>query len=465
MRNLKRTKVLSVFGLGLVMLVGTVGTVSAAEFRDGQTIPADETIDDDVFIGGDKVVIDGTVNGVLFAAGQTVELNGTVNGDAILVGESINISPSAKIDGNLFTGAADVVVEGSVTGTVFSGSAAMALGETANVGRNLFYGGFSLETEDGSTIGKDLLSGNYQSVLAGDVARDLRVGAAAVQLDGSIGRNAIIELGDAESQEDPTEWMQFNPYLNQYVTEVMDPGVTVSEEAAIGGQLVYTSSVDRTDLFADVTSGSIIYQTPVPVESGQGIRYSSDEVKPFNRNFGNMFVRASIMKTARNLLKLMAIGALILWLLRKPFMKIVHAAYAQPMKAVGWGFIIIAVGFLAVLIVPLVFVMIGVLIGFVSLGSLLYVWFGIVGTALMLTAMLFFFAVFTISKIVAAYMFGKWIMKAVFKEENEKVWLNMLIGVFLLTLLRAIPFIGWLVGLAATLIGSGAFYLALPVKK
>jgi len=465
MRNLKRTKVLSVFGLVLVMLIGTVSTVHAAEFRDGQTIPADETIDDDVFIGGDKVVIDGTVNGVLFAAGQTVELNGTVNGDAILVGESIIISPSAQIDGNLFTGAADVVVEGSVTGTLFSGSAAMELGETANVGRNLFYGGFSLETEDGSTIGKDLLSGNYQSVLAGDVARDLRVGAAAVQLDGSVGRNAIIELGDAESQEDPTEWMQFNPYLNQYVTEVMDPGVTVSEEAAIGGQLVYTSSVDRTDLFADVTSGSIIYQTPVPVERGQGIRYSSDEVKPFNRNFGNMFVRASIMKTARNLLKLMAIGALILWLLRKPFMKIVHAAYAQPMKAVGWGFIIIAVGFLAVLIVPLVFVMIGVLIGFVSLGSLLYVWFGIVGTALMLAAMLFFFAVFTISKIVAAYMFGKWIMKAVFKEENEKVWLNMLIGVFLLTLLRAIPFIGWLVGLAATLIGSGAFYLALPVKK
>ena len=461
----KNVRVLTALSLVLVLLLATMGTVSAAEFPDGGTIPAGQTIDDDVFIDGENVAVDGTVNGILLAAGQTVTVTGTVNGDAFLMAERVVVSESALIDGNLFVGAADIVLNGTVTGTVFGGSSAMKLGATADVGRNFFYGGFSLEAEEGSAIAKDLFSGTYQSILSGDIARDLNVGAAAVVLNGSVGRNATIEVGEVDSQDNPTQWMQFNPYMNQYVSEVIDPGIRVSDDASIGGKLTYTSSVEMTDVLETVTSGTVMYQTPVPFSSETGKHYSADQVRPFNRDFGGKFLRASVMSAARNLLKLMAVGALILWLLRKPFMRIVEAAYKQPMKAMGWGFIIIAVGLLAVLIVPLMFLMVGVLIGFVSLGSLLYVWFGIAGTALTLAAMVFFFAVFTISKIIAAYMFGKWIMKVVFKEETEKVWLNLLIGVFLYTLLRAIPIVGWLVGLAATLIGSGAFWLSLPSKK
>ncbi len=460
-----KTKMFAAISLVFVMLLASVGTASAAEFPNGETIPAGQTIDDDVFIGGENVVIDGTVNGILLASGQTVTVNGKINGDAILMGERVIVSESAVIEGNLFVGAADIVVNGTVTGTVFGGSAAMVLGSQAEVSRNMFYGGFSLSTEDGSAIGQDLYAGNYQSKLDGDIARDLGVGAAAVELSGSIGRNATITVDEISEQDDPTQWMQFNPYMSNYVSEVVKPGIRVADDAAIGGKLTYTSSVNMDADLAAITSGTVIYQTPVPPSNDSGFRYSKDDVRPFDKDFGGMFVRASIMNSARTFLKLMAVGALILWLLRKPFMKVVEAAYAQPLQAMGWGFIIVAVAFLAVLIVPLVFVMTGVVVGFISLGSLLYVWFGLVGTTLMLASMLFFFAVFTLSKIIAAYMFGKWIMKAVFKEQNDKVWLNLLIGVFLYTLIHAIPVVGWLAALAATLIGTGAFWLALPSKK
>ncbi len=458
-------KIAAVLSMVCVLLAGTLGSVSAAEFPTGETIPSGETIDDDVFISGENVVVDGTVNGALFAFAETVELNGTVNGDAILGGQEVIVGENAVIDGNLFVGAANIVVNGTVTGTVFGGSTAMTLGESAAIDRNFFYGGFSLTTEEGSAIGKDLYAGNYQSILSGDIARDLNLGAGAVQLNGSIGRDAMVAIGDEESQDGSAEWMQFNPYFNQYVSQALEPGVHVAESASIGGKTVYTSSIDRSNVFESVTTGAVIYQTPVPGTSGKGIRYSMDDVKPFNQNAGRMYARFSVMNTVRNFIKLMAVGALILWLLRKPFMKVVEAAYAQPMKAIGWGFIIIAVGFVALFIIPLVFVMIGVLIGIISLGSLLYVWFGLVGTALLLAVMLFFFTVFTVSKIIAAYMFGRWIMKAVFKEEAEKVWLNLLVGLFVFTLLRAIPFAGFLVGFAATLIGTGAFWLALQKKK
>jgi hypothetical protein len=167
----------------------------------------------------------------------------------------------------------------------------------------------------------------------------------------------------------------------------------------------------------------------------------------------------------QSLIRLFALGALALWLLKKPFMKLVDAAYQEPMKSMGWGFVLIAVGILAAFIVPLVFIMIGVVVGFFSLGGLLPFWFGLVGAALMLAFLLFFFAVFTASKIVASYMFGKWLMKVVFKQAEEKVWLNLLVGVFLFVLIRAIPVLGWLAGLAATLIGAGAFWLAWSNRK
>lgn len=464
-QNLKVRRLFAV-SLVLLLILSIVGIVSAAEFPKGETISADETIDDDVFISGNNVVIDGTINGILFANGQIVTLNGTVNGDAFLIGETIIVSNSAVVDGNLVIIGADITLNGSVSGSVFGGSVAMVLEKDAAVGRNFYYGGFSLITEEGSVVGKDLFSGNYQSMLSGAIERDLKVGAGAVELNGTVGRNAVIEIGDDQAPEESMAWMQFNPYLSQYVPVVVEPGIRVSDSASIDGKLTYTSSVKQTSVLENITSGVVIYQTPVP-DGGSAARlnYSADEIQPFNRDFPNIVWRKAAMNIARNFIKLMALGALALWLLSKPLKKIVDAAYKEPLKAMGWGIIVMAVGFFSALILPLVFIMVGVIIGFVSLGSLLYVWFGIVGLTYLLASTLFFFTVFTLSKLIAAFMFGEWIMTAVFKETKEKVWLNLLIGIFLYVIIRAIPFIGWVAALTATLIGTGAFWLAVTTKN
>ncbi len=461
-----KAKWLLTVSLVLMLALSAVGTVSAAEFPKGETIPANETIDDDVFISGENVVIDGTVNGILFASGQTVTLNGTVNGDAVLMGETIIVSDSAVVDGNLVIAGANITMNGSVSGSVFGGSAAMVLEKNADVGRNFYYGGFSLTTDEGSVVGKDLLTGNYQSMLSGTIERDLKIGAGAVELNGTVGRNAVIEVGDDQAPEESMAWMQFNPYLSQYVPVVVEPGIRVSDSASIDGKLTYISSVNQTSVLEKITSGTVIYKTPVPEDVDNArLNYSASEVQPFSRNSRSFVWRTAAMSAARNFIKLMALGALALWLLDKPFAKVVDAAYKEPLKAMGWGFVVIAVGFLSTLILPVVFIMAGVIIGFVSLGSLLYVWFGLVGLAYLLISALFIFSVFTLSKLIAAYMFGKWVMKAVFKETEEKVWLNLLIGVFLFIIIRAIPFIGWIAALAATMIGTGAFWLAVTTKK
>jgi hypothetical protein len=466
-QNLKAKWLLTV-SLVFVLAFSAVGTVSAAEFPKGETIPANETIDDDVFISGENVVIDGTVNGIVFAGGETVTLNGTVNGDAFLFGETIIVNNSAVVNGNLVIVGANSTMNGSVSGSVFGGSAAMVLEKDANVGMNFFYGGFSLTTEEGSVVRKDLFSGTYQSMLSGAIERDLKVGASAVELNGIVGRNAVIEVGDSSARdiEESMAGMKFNPYLNQYIPVIVEPGLRISDGASVAGKLTYTSLINQTSALEKITSGTVIYKTPVPEDvDNMRLNYSASEVQPFSRNSRSFMWRTAAMSAARNFIKLMALGALALWLLGKPFAKVVDAAYKEPLKAMGWGFVVIAVGFLSTLILPLVFIMAGVIIGFVSLGSLLYVWFGLVGLAYLLISALFIFTVFTLSKLIAAYMFGKWIMKAVFKETEEKVWLNLLIGVLLFVIIRAIPFIGWVAALAATMIGTGAFWLAVTTKK
>ena len=463
---LKNSKWLLALSMVLLLVLGAVGTVSAAEFPKGETILAGETIEDDVFISGENVVIDGTINGMLFATGTKVTLNGTVVGDVLLMGETIVVSDTAVIDGNLFLAGADLTVNGQVTGSVFGGSSAMELGASALVGRNMYYGGFSLSTAEGSHVSKDLFVGGYQAMLSGVIDRDLTFAGVAVELNSTIGRNAILDVGKVEEANQVNSWMAFNPYINRYVDTTIQPGIRVSDSASVGGKLSYTSSINETSKLDAVTSGTVVYQTPMPQENRE-LKYEyKGDVKDFDRrSIPGAFLGAAALNVARNFLKLFALGALALWLLTKPFKKLADAAYADPLKAIGRGFVLVAVGFLAVFIVPLVFVLVGILLGLLSLGSLLYIWFGIAGTALLLAFMMFFFAVFTLSKILAAYLFGKWLMKGLFKQETEKPWLSLLLGVFLYVLIRAIPIVGWLAALTATLFGMGAIWLAYLQKK
>jgi len=64
------------------------------------------------------------------------------------------------------------------------------------------------------------------------------------------------------------------------------------------------------------------------------------------------------------------------------------------------------------------------------------------------------------SKIVVAYMVGKLLIRWLApKVEEQPIW-PMIVGVLLYTFLRAIPVVGFAIGIFVTLIGIGAMWLA-----
>jgi cytoskeletal protein CcmA (bactofilin family) len=438
----------------LVLTLTLVGTVSAAEFPPDGVIPVGKVIDDDVFLSAQDVIMDGTINGMVIAGGKTIIISGTVHGDALLMGETVTISKGAVIDGNLFTTAATITVDGKVNGSIFGASASAELKENGTIGRNLYYGGFSLTTKNGSLVGTDLFIGAYQAILSGSVARDAKIGAGAVELNGSIGRNALFNVGHDRDSRDPETWFSFTPG-RQYFPPAIPAGIRIASTASINGNLTFTSDTDQSATFKPATSGSVIYQTPVPLENTRLQQNRVIRSRTAYRGF-------SLFQGLQRFLTLLILGALVVWLLLKPFNRVVDAGFRNPLQAAGWGFVILAVGFLAMLVIPLVFVLVAILLGFISLGGLLFAWLGVMGAAIFFVTLAFLFVVFTFSKVIALFMMGKWLSARLFPKSAGNAWVVLIVGVLVYCLMSIIPIIGILAGIASALIGTGAIWLSLP---
>ena len=208
----------------VILVAGVFSAVSSAQaveiIEDG-VIPEGEEIDDDVFIAADSVVINGKVNGDVFAFGSIVTLNGA-------------------IDGSMFAGAQNVRVNGNVAGSLYVGASALDLGSDATVGRNVFFGGFSMSADQGSSVGRDMLAAGYQTLLSGEVERDVKVSVAALELAGKVGGDVEAMVGDPTvAGEIPTF------YGPPGAPPMVAQGIRVSSDAEIGGEISYTSTAEQ----------------------------------------------------------------------------------------------------------------------------------------------------------------------------------------------------------------------------
>lgn len=437
----------------LLFTFAVVTPVHAAEINNGGVLAAGQTVDDDLFLSGESVSMDGTVNGMLFAAGTTVTINGTVNGDVVAMGNRVVVSDAAIINGNLFSGASVIEVNGQVKGSLFGGSSSIVVGSTAAVERNLFYGGYSLETKAGSTVGKDLYSGTYQSVLAGDVSRDVNICAGAVELKGKITRNARLDVGNP-SEDQP---MMFMPMFQQPgMPPAIKGGLRIDPKASIGGKLTYTSTVDQASAIQAQPAGGVVYQTPAPESKAEA------KPQPITVRYP---VLGWLWKFFRNLITLWILGGLALWLIPRLLERVKDEAERKPLPSAGYGLLTIIVGYAAIGLTVMVLLLLVVIVALLALGPLSSTLAGLGFSALALTGAVFSLLISYGSKVAVSYLIGRLVMKGLLpKASHANIW-AMVIGVFLYALVRAIPFLGWVVGVIVTIVGVGAMWLAWQNRK
>lgn len=429
-----KRKVLLIFiPLFLVLTIGFgfAATAKAVEFDEDGIVEEGEIIDDDLFIGGDTVEINGTVNGDVFASGSIVKVNGTING-------------------SLASGAQTILVNGKVTGSVYAGSMTITLGPETEIGRNMFYGGFNLSAEEGSVIHRDLLVGAYQALLSGEVGRDVQAGVGALEINGSVGNNVRAEVGGPSDGQPP----QFFPGLPGIDTIVVVPsGIRISEDAEIGGSLYYKSSEDQSRAIAITPPGGIEFDFDPQVDPSAD-SHDPDEVGP-------RLVGAWLLKQVRVFITLMLLGGLAVWQIPGLLNKVSGKVEKEALPALGWGLVSIMVVYLGAFLAGGLVIAGAIFFGVVTLGELSRVILTVGFSSLGLIMAGFGLLVSYGSKLVVSYLVGILLIRWLAPEyEDQPIW-PMLVGVFLYTALRSIPFgFGWVIGICATLVGIGAMWLA-----
>lgn len=394
------------------------GTAVASDIRSGDSIRvgSGEVIDDDLILFGNSIVINGTVNGDLVAFGNDITLNGTVNGSAVMGGQNMKVS-------------------GKVSGTLYGGGGALELTSNAVIERNVMFGGYSLRTEAGSIIARDLSAGGAQAVLGGRVGRDMQFGGSALELNGEIGRNVRVEVSEPGQ-------IQPYAYYGANLPPAIATGLRVAQDAKIGGKLTYASPMEQSNQILAQPIGGVVYQaSPITTEN-----------VPAPSPYEWLFTRV------RDFFTVLILGCLALWLIPRVVNAAVVNAQNKPLGATGWGLVVCIAGFVIGAIAFVAILALGAVFGLTTLGGLSVATFGVGFMGLGLVVTIFTGIVLWGAKVIVSMMIGKLILQRFASQYAENAPVTFLLGLVLFEIVASIPIFGAFVTLVVMLLGVGGMW-------
>ena len=215
-----RSRRLGLIAFGIILIVATLALplLASATTVLGDstvTIPATDTIDDDLVVTADSFVLDGDAELDVLAFARDVEINGNVGGSVNVAASSVTIR--GHVDGSVRIAAGTVTIDGTVNGDV------VVVGGTATV-------------EPGGVLRGSLTMHGGTLTTRGTVSGDVTGTMERLTIDGPIRGDVNVRVSD----------------LN------VEPG------AAVTGNLTYVSGSDA-DVSNDATvSGTIERETIAP---------------------------------------------------------------------------------------------------------------------------------------------------------------------------------------------------------
>jgi cytoskeletal protein CcmA (bactofilin family) len=128
------------------------GTNVAGDF----TLPASDTIHDDVTVTGGSATIDGVVNGDVAVMGGEVIINGKVLGDVAVMGGNCDLTGTVDGDGAIFGG--NLLHTGKITGDIFVVGGTITLDSAAVVSGDISMIGGAIDKHDAAIVEGDVTS-------------------------------------------------------------------------------------------------------------------------------------------------------------------------------------------------------------------------------------------------------------------------------------------------------------------
>jgi cytoskeletal protein CcmA (bactofilin family) len=395
--------ILIVMGVVTLLSLSIPSHAGAQGIVRGDNLPAGTTIHGDGVFYGPIVRIDGDVDGDVFAIGGEVEINGSVSGSLMVLGDR-------------------VAVNGEVGGTAYAAAVQFDLAPEANVSRNLYFAGLSLNTQEGAQIGRDLYTATMGAQLAGAVDGEVRAIIGPVEFFYLIMRKI-----------DQTGWL--------------GSGVAPSGGAAAQDHDLGRAAKGPGVAFAGLAPAMIAWD-PSSFQQPGGIDWEG---------VGNW-----LLERLREWFVLLVIGLVGLWLAPEWIPGSARFLQSKPLPATGWGLLGVVISFnLAGVVILMLIVLLaaGFFLGIVTLWELAWSFMAIGGFSLGLVSTIFALFVIYISKAIVAFLVGGMILKRIAPATAGYKALALVIGLVVYVLLAAIPILGWVVGLLVTALGLGAAWL------
>jgi type IV secretory pathway VirB2 component (pilin) len=382
------------------------------------TVGKGEVLDQSLILYGQDVVMDGVIHGDLITVGKNVTINGEVDGSLVIIGQNVSLN-------------------GPVTGSSYVGALNCKLGPQANIGRDLYFIGTSLETQVGSTINRDLKAISLDAKLSGTVTGEVNALVGPVNLI-QAAYNFMLDKG----------WLsqpfKLNfPWFQRGFEKQVAPGTAF---------------------------GLVFIQNYLGISpaSARGPALSVDQGLQSPRQAGAIDI-ARIQSWAgpmlRNLAALLILGLLVLWLLPAQLSFAGEQARIKPWRTLLTGLLVFVIGWFAALLALLLILALAFFLYWVSLPTLGF-FVGALGlTSLGLVLSLFWLSIAYFSKIIIAFLCGSLLFKRFLPKYAHYRILPFLTGVILYALLASIPYLGWLIAVIVTFLGLGAIWTLSTSRK
>lgn len=393
---------LTLLFIGLTMLLASPIEATTTEGGDNVHISALHEIDDDFYAFSNKIKVDGVVTGDFFGIGGEAEVKGNIGGS-----------------GNFFCQFLDH--NGSVDGSLrFVGQ---RLTVTGRVGGSIVGAGQTVFIRQGSIVEKDV-----------------NIAAAEIDLDGTILGRAVC-VGDNAT-------VRVTGQIGGDL-DIQAHKITIAPPAVIRGNLIYhTETEDQLTIEPGVTViGTTTWQPP---DTG-----SEDDTG----------ILPDIAYALANLLAAFIFGILVLKLFR-PYTEESFRQLRERVTASVAAGLVSLLG-LIMAIVVLVLALIGTGAGTVLLsGDLAFLGVAVLVLSLLALPISSFITVagaiiLYSGKIVVGLVLGYLVLGLIRSEQAKPGKMALFIGLLLLTIGSALPYLGLVIYALTMLIGSGAIVLGI----
>jgi len=362
-------------------------------------------IEDDFYGIGERIRIDGTINGDLLTLGNSCTIQGTVMKSANIGAR--NVQHSGHIVGSLRAFGETVSISGKVDGSVVS------------VGR-------VLKIDHGAVIDRDVNLYAEEVSVDGMVIGKAKIAAGRVYITGTI-------QGD---------------------TDIKAEQLSISPPAVINGNLIYTSKKEA-NIAADgvIILGEVTWKQPeTPEDTADGSSYLAD-----------------IALQTSSLLAAFLFGIIIIRLFR-PYAEESFDQLRNRMSvslAAGFLGILVIAGCVVVLFASLIAALVGTIL--ISSDQALVGALVLIVPTLLIPITSFVSVsggiILYSGKIMVACLVGYGLVKLGRREAAMLSTWSLFLGLVVLTILFAIPYLGFLLILTTILAGSGAILLGIKVCR